>query len=602
MVFNLPSLPSGLFTSLIDTSPPVFYPASASKSTPTKSRARAQSTIDSPQRLWETPPSPFQAHAHVEPAHQLEEALPASASVHDFKGEWEPLASGGLGERRCSIGAQPNTAQLTPTRPSHRRAHSALPTTGRLTFSAQTASNQAGPTGRLTEISRNSLASTSAVSLPTLAEGVVDTPLPSARSGGSMPPSPLVRPRRRTNTKTSPVSPALKMSDDRVEDLAEIPDLDVPKGGYSRQRAHSSVPPPQYQVGDITMPPPALRPMDITYSPSKARTPSRPLISPRSWSVQDIHAAAAAGSPCKSIHSRRASIESNSSVSISDVAVLATWSFPNKGGSGLGQAKEGDDVEDQRGRRYGPSERLKERLRNIPGVETGPFPSSSSVPSLNTARPNTPNRRSNTVVRPSRPLPSHLTSRHRHTHSSPNLLQIPGATIGSSMGPPAIPVSTFNPLLPPPKPVSRRPTTSRLRQPNPLTMPIQPVSHQHHHSGSLGGSRELGSSPGSNGSISDTSTLCPSPTTSVKSLPAANCSDDSENEKPQKGWWGLSGIKRGVSLSRAEKKDVIVEITRDVRRSSLSDTSRSSRMTINDRGEWGSASGDEEEYIDLDNM
>ncbi|WVF69106.1 hypothetical protein IAT40_003880 [Kwoniella sp. CBS 6097] len=591
MVFSLPSLPSGLFTSLIDTSPPVFYPApSSSRNTPTKPRARAQSTTDSPQRPREALPSPSRQQ-HVP------DALPASASVHDFQGEWEPLASGGIGDRRCSISAPPNMAQLTPTRPTHRRAHSALPTAGRLSFSTQ----PLGPTGRLTEISRNSLASTSAVSLPTLAEGVVETPLTSARSGGSVPPSPLVRPRRRTSAKTSPISPSLNVSDDRTESLVDIPDLNVAKTVYNRQRAHSSVPPPHHpgessmpphhQAGESSMPPPPLRPMNITYSPSKARPPSRPLISPRSWSAQDIHSAAGSRSPSyKGMHSRRASIESNSSVSVSDVAVLATWSFPNKNQPEHQEAENGDDVkEEDRGRRFGPSERLKERLRNIPGVETGPFPSSSSVPSLNTARPT---KRSNTIVRPSRPLPSHLTARHRHTHSSPNLLQIPGATIGSSMGPPAIPVSTSNPLLPPPKPVTRRPTTSRLRQPNPLTMATDSPGKQQHHGTCLG------SSPGSMGSVSDTSTLCPSPTTSVKSLPAANLSDDGESEKSQKGRWGLPGIKRGVSLSRAEKKDVIVEIGRDQRRSSLSDTS--SQVTINDRGEW--ESGDEEEYIDLDDM
>ncbi|OCF39239.1 hypothetical protein I317_06957 [Kwoniella heveanensis CBS 569] len=596
MVFNLPSLSSGLFASLIDTSPPVFYPASASTSTPTKGRTGAQSTTASPQRPRKLLPLASPSGDKQQLQQLPPDSLPASASGHDFGGEWEPLASGGIGERRCSIGAPPlGTAQLTPTRPTHRRAHSALPTSGRLSFSPRSASNQAGPTGKLTEISRNSLASTSAVSLPTLAEGVVDVSLPSARAGGSMPPSPLVRPCTQTSAGTNSISPSFNVSDDCFEDLADVPDLQAPKTVYNRQRAHSSVPPPQNQVLDSNMPPPPLRPMNITYSPSKARTPSRPPVSPRSWSSQDIHTAT--GSPYKGMHSRRASIESNSSVSVSDVAVLATWSFPNKGAHR--RMKEGYDGDrEERGRKFGPSDLLKERLRNIPGVETGPFPSSSSVPSLNTARPNAPARRSNTIVRPSRPLPSHLTSRHRHTHSSPNLLQIPGATIGSSMGPPAVPVSTSNPLLPPPKPVTRRPTTSRLRQPNPLIMPTDATAHHHHH-GSIGGGRELGSSPGSIGSISDTSTLCPSPTTSVKSLPAANLSDDSENEKSQKAWWGIPGIKRGVSLSRVtEKKQVLIEITREGRRSSISDTS--SQITINDAGGWDSE--DEEEYIDLDDM
>ncbi|WVW85120.1 hypothetical protein I302_107157 [Kwoniella bestiolae CBS 10118] len=614
MVFTLPSLPSGILGGLIDTSPPVFYPTT--RNTPTKlsrtrsrSRSNATQTVDSP--IQTIPPSPSLTPIKSNQNTGLGSLLPASASVTDLTGDWEPLPGGGLGEKRrlstssfngTALGSRacsPPPRLKTPTRPTHRRCHSALP-----------ASALPPPTGKLQEfsISRNPLASTSAISLPTLIEGQGE---PSHRS---MPPSPLINPhsRKPSKSKISPISLTLALEEEEGDDEDRIPELQFTKPSLERSNSNSSVPPPNLSNSYASMPPPPLNPINITYSPSSknrmARSPTRPIASPRSWSVQDIHSLT--GTPRKGLHSRRSSIESTSSVS--DIAVLATWSFPDTPPKNDGIAA-GDMISDMdrgRGRKPGSSERLKERLKNIPGIETGSFafPSSGSLPSLpkppvplGTSNTDTPDSKTTTLVKPSRPLPSYLRngSGHRHTHSSPNLLTIPTRQHGT-MGPPALPSFSSNPLFPPPKPVQRRPTTSRLRQPNPLSMPT------HQTQPSLGGGKELGSSPGSTGSLSETSTLCPSPTASIKSLPSVSVNSDSENMAPSgnggKAWWSFPAFKRDRSHSREsdrDKDDGDVEVL--------------SRLVVRKEYGWEVESeilgkgtedhdGEEEEYIDLENM
>ena len=78
-------------------------------------------------------------------------------------------------------------------------------------------------------------------------------------------------------------------------------------------------------------------------------------------------------------------------------------------------------------------------------------------------------------------------SKHRHTHSSPNALALFPVSLSG-------PISTgrAHPLLPPPRP-QRRPTTSRLRQPNPLCMPLDEGLSTDR----ANGAGSYGSSPGS---------------------------------------------------------------------------------------------------------
>ncbi|OCF56972.1 hypothetical protein L486_05828 [Kwoniella mangroviensis CBS 10435] len=639
MVFTLPSLPSRLLGGLIDTSPPVFYPPT--RNTPTKpprtrsrSRSSAHDQIDSP--IQTIPPSPSLTPVkQTQPYPGLGNLLPASASVTDLTGDWAPLPGGGLGEkRRLSISSAAshgyghnsrpnspppsNTRLKTPTRPTHRRCHSALPASS--SSSSSIAFSLPQTTGKLQEfsISRNPLASTSAISLPTLIEGQGEP----STSHRSVPASPLINPhsRKPSKSKISPISPNLPLEEESEFEDNPIPELKFTKASLERSNSNSSVPPPNhsYSCSYQSMPPPPLRPdpINMTYSPSsssknrKIKPLIRPIASPRSWSVQDIHSLTG-GTSRKGLHSRRGSIESTSSVS--DIAVLATWSFPNTPPKNNQKEVDPDPSDTSRGRKSGPSERLKERLKNIPGIETGSFqfPSSGSLPSLPKPLVPLPLGVDGNPIKPSRPLPSHLNGvGHRHTHSSPNLINIPTSTstptrqAHGQMGPPAIP-PTSNPLFLPPKPVQRRPTTSRLRQPNPLSMST------HQNQPSLVGGKELGSSPGSIGSLSDTSTLCPSPTTSVKSLPPLSADADSiaYTNTHGKAWWSFTSFKRSNSYS-SERSDDQKEKGRE-EEDEDDGVEVLSKLVMGTEQDWESDSNgirtrmkehEEEEYIDLDNM
>ncbi len=250
---------------LVDTSPPVFYP-------PTR-RDRSSS------HTQPANPNDSPARPKIHPSASLGNFLPVNVSANDVSGEWK------LVHRQASISEE----KKTPTRPSHRRSQFALPP-GLSQSQVAPGHSQLGrrpgpsPMGKLQEFSRNPLASASAISLPTLAEMEFDGLTPSP----SIPPSPMVRPRTRRCSRISMISPV------------EAP---------SPVTASSSVPPPQNLSVHASMPPPARL---------------RPPPSPRSWSTQEFPATRP-----KSLytHSRRPSLGSTSSVS--DVAVLATWSFPS---------------------------------------------------------------------------------------------------------------------------------------------------------------------------------------------------------------------------------------------------------------------------------
>lgn len=420
---------------------------------PPRHRDCSSSYSDSLANTSQNAESPGRPKLH--PSASLSNLLP-SASADDVSGEWEPLHwRASIRETKTS-----ETGRGTPSRPSHRRSQSALP--------PGLASRRPGPSpmGRLQEFSRNPLASVSAISLPTLAELEAHEPDPSP----SIPPSPVVRPRYRQSSR-----------------IAVISEPDSPNLPIS---ATSSVPPPQH----ASMPP-LSRP--------------RPPASPRSGSTLVIPVRDRIQS-----HSRRPSLGSTSSVS--DVAVLATWSFPASPEKTMTTASQ-------------PSERLRDRLRSLSSLDTA---TSTSHPTATTNSTSTPTSTS-TLTNPPKESPRRPnlpTLTHRHTHSpTPLQLQFPNPPPSHS-------------FLPPPRP-QRRPTASRLRQPNPLTMP--------HDSLSLGigiGVGTLSSSPGSmiSDDASSVSVLCPSPTNSVESLPQIQGSVGTSvsGGGEGKGWLGLGKWRR----------------------------------------------------------
>ena len=369
-------------------------------------------------------------------------SLPASASALDLSGAWQPVSRrSSFGSARSGTNGDGSTPP-TPDRSSHRRSQSAVPRTG------------PSPMGRLQEFSRNPLASISAISLPTLAE--LDAHHHDHAPDLSISPSPIIRPPVWQSSRV-PVFPA-----ERATAIVT---------------ASSSVPPPQKHA---SMPPPP--PPKQVHRPPPAH---------RAWSSQDIPNTLA-----NHYHPRRTSVGSTSS--LSDVSVLATWSFPSspeKARSHVGAGRSG--------------ERLRESLRNLSTLDASDLPDAD--PGLGPGTGQGPAARHAA-------LPNLA---HRHSHPSPTPSHLPLLQLPST-----------HPFLPPPRP-QRRPTTSRLRQPNPLCMPIEA-------SPSPGPGMIPASSPGSMVSDDWASVLCPSPTNSVESLPLAPAPVGEE----RRGWLGRLGSRK----------------------------------------------------------
>lgn len=452
----------------------------------------------------------------------------------------------------------------------------------------------------------NPLASVSATSLPTLAELELPTEDLGVSASGpvingdriSMPPSPIVKPKNRlsrgasiisTASTSGPLSPNMLM-------VSTFSDSDT--------RSRSLVPPPQpastsqTQAAYASMPPPPLRPDpdSITYSPS--RNVARPIPS-LTHSFQDappsrLHR------PC---HQRRASVDSVASVELSDVAVMATWSFPASPSPekqprfASSREPTQDHDKDKQPRQ---STRLRERLKSLSGLDTsygtssndGPHSNSSGKTSMSTAES------SQTVIRASKPLPSYLTGSHRHTYSSPNLVVHTPSGTGSpsSTGPPP------NALLPTLR-QQRRTTTTRLRKPNPLSMHTSnsaSTATLRKANSSTGAKGELSSSPES--MISDTTT-CPSPTLSVRSLAAGLAItvhvDGENNEKEgETTWWPVMPSLKRRSKSRISEKSATSEVE------SLDGTPLGGETQERSEEDALGLNVDdqEEKYIDMDHM
>lgn len=606
MVFSFPQFSPRVF-SFIDTSPPVIYPAP--KHNPLskghfKSSASIKTPTKEPSRL---PIPPFSKSQHRSSRHSISVAKPsegrglgtlaASMSALDLTATWEPLPGGGLEEKRMFV--ERANSQL-PARPRHRRSQSAvqLPAKSLLSISP---SDEPGPQNRLQEFSRNPLASVSATSLPTLAELELPTEDLGVSACGpvisgdkiSMPPSPIVKPKDRlsrgasiisTISTSGPLSPNMLM---------------VPTFSDSDTRSRSLVPPPQpastsqTQAAYASMPPPPLRPDpdSITYSPS--RNVPRPIPS-LTHSFQD----APRSRLHRSCHQRRASVDSVASVELSDVAVMATWSFPTSPSPEKQprSASRREPTQDHdKDKQPGQSTRLRERLKSLSGLDTscgtssndGSRPNGSGKTSMSTVES------SEAVIRASKPLPSYLTGRHRHTYSSPNSV-VQGSP--SSTGPPP------NALLPTLR-QQRRTTTTRLRKPNPLSMYTSnsaSTATLRRANSSTGAKGELSSSPES--MISDTTT-CPSPTLSVCSLAAGpaitvHVDGESSEKEGETTWWPVIPSLRRRSKSRISEKSATSEVE------SLDGTPfKGETQERSEEDGFGLDVDDQEEkYIDMDHM
>lgn len=513
MVFKLPSLPSlPSLKSLLDSEPQVLYPPSATN-TPAPSPSKVARKV--------LPPVPDD-WAHEREARGRRNST-ASASASRLVAP----AAGAGGVRR----------------PGHRRAHSALPPgagggKGSATASASVPSmhiNAPLPLGRLTEFSRNPHASTSALSLPTLLELEMED-------------------------GEGPNGARLQRRDSRASITSSISDM-------------SSLPPSPRRPGHghghgqmMSLPNPGNVPPPISSSGHRGRT-ARPAAPPRFRSAMDVRVTPnpTGGSGAGSEGGRRSragltrhlsystpvtpgpggprprpqiSERRQSSSQISDVAVLASWSFPATPPPACRA-----NLPTQASTSTSTSN-LAERLRSLAMLDTRTRV--QDQPSSLGLTINDQSGREAGIevdfeveIEPLAPLPA-LVPRfghplggvqqrprlsHRYTHSSPNLgcLAAGGGASLNARG-------------------------RGLRQP----IPLGSGTHHHHHhqhststtnSGGHGNVNGNGfsSSPGSilSLSVSDTSSSSigpPSPATSLQDLPPVQVQVRGQEEEPRSKW------------------------------------------------------------------
>lgn len=413
-----------------------------------------------------------------------------------------------------------SSTNTTPTRPTHRRAHSAMPapppppnfvlSAARPRLSVAT-TNVPSPMGRLQEFSRNPVASASAVSLPTLAELDLQ---------GDTPVSPLIRPVR-PMSRASIISPVDREPLSPLSISSSLPPEDDLTEEDEVVRT-SFVPPPQ----------PASRP----WSPrSQSANDVRPFGARRgsnsSASGRPLSRSGTALARHPSLSSfRRPSLQTDlpqsiSSTSVSDVAVMATWSLSDPPAA---QAAPEVDTAGRLNRfSLGRAQSLKssasytsKRLQGIASLSNSPSMGAMGPPLSIPVRAALPPK---AATQPPSSLlhgrSAHLVN-HRHTHSSPNL---------------AIPLEhSLGAMLPPPRPAPMIADCSR--RPNTLSAPQEQGSVANLMAASMTGRYAAGpplaagagvclsSSPGSlslsQSTNSDSSSiLLPSPTNSVMSLP-----------------------------------------------------------------------------------
>lgn len=522
MVFSLPSLPSfQSVRSLLDTEPQVLYPSSATNHTrpppsPVRAPTNAAGRVLPPVPDWDRG-RPTQAQGHRRGRRQSQSQSRSVAAG--------PSSSNGLG-LNFNPSSHGNGNGLAPgcgktgqgqgqTRPTHRRSQSAVP--------AITATSL--PLGRLTEYSRNSLASTSATSLPTLVEHEIDNPGAGTGAGTAAGIGGEGQTRTRRSSRASIYSQ------------------------HSQHSQHSNYSP--YSQG-VSLPSSPLRPaatisqsvplpLDLSVPPPpRARNQllTRPPPTPRAWSSADVRLRV---SPPNSAQdcipglqpgdtnlngrmnmTRHASYiqghgKGKGSISqVSDVAVLATWSFPDT------HTDSSSSSSSSRGRRTSDQgvSNLADRLKSLSTLQTDlgplalPHHSSANTPTDTNPNAQALRRPSNASLAP-HPSPGfgptilsstprnagHPRIVHRSSHSSPNILNA---------------------------------ARKGLRQPVPLGSGSG-SAHGHGHAPSYlnrsNSNAHLGSSPGSLLSSSDT-TDTSSPTSSLHSLPG---------QPPQAGGGGMKG-------------------------------------------------------------
>ena len=471
MVFSLPSLPSfQSVRSLLDTEPQVLYPASATNhSRPPPSPAKAPTNAAG--RVLPPIPNDWDRDRERGRAQSRGRRQSVASSSGSRAG---PSESNGLG---LHFNVPSNGAGLTPgygmagqvqgqARPTHRRSQSAVP-----------AAVTPQPLGRLTEYSRNPLASTSATSLPTLVENETDSPARPGIGEGHT--------RTRRSSRASIYSQHSQYSHSQCSPYSQ--GISLPSSPLRPAVVISqSVPLPL----DLAVPP-----------PPRARNQllTRPPPTPRAWSSVDVRSRISppslAETPIPELEmngrknlTRHASYQGHGkgkgSVSqVSDVAVLATWSFPDTDSPASSSSDRGRPVLER-----GVSN-LAERLKSLSILQTdlASGPQQQANPAGHT-----PRRPSNASLAP-HPSPGfgptalsstprnagHPRIVHRSSHSSPNILNA---------------------------------ARKGLRQP----VPLGSVAHSYLNRSNS--NAHLGSSPGSLLSSSDT-TDTSSPTSSLHSLP-----------------------------------------------------------------------------------
>ncbi|WVN90789.1 uncharacterized protein L203_106032 [Cryptococcus depauperatus CBS 7841] len=562
MVFSFPQLSSGVLSSFIDTSPSVVYPASRNAS---GSRRRAKSLASQDVSAKDqapvfTFPEP-QSQKTSQPVKSLHvrsyssRSLGRNALPSDID-QREQLLPDVLQDKRLSVG-NPSLA-----RPSHRRSQSAapLPTKYLLASASLTTRRETGPQNRLQEFSRNPAASASVTSLPSLAEteqengeDVGVSASGPVTSGKTVSIPPIIRPRQRLlkeqiliPTTSLSMPPSLKISTSE-----------------NGQAWNPLVPPPQPAPAHASMPPPPLRASSGLVTHSHLKHHARP--SPtRANSYRDT----TTNSFSQPAHQRRASVDGVGSTEVSDIAVLATWSFPltpspEKKPRPASQLLSSEPASVKEA---GQSSRLRERLRNLSKLDT-------RLEDLEGASASSTTDSGDTAVGPPNFLPPCLASHHRHTHSSPNLLLSP-----PEFGSPGLTTFTNSPLCPLPK-YQRAPTTTQLRKPNLLSLHTgMSCLSLNNNASSTNKKGELSSSPGS--MISDFTT-CPSPTSSVQSLSVDPITIQLGQNEGENKWWTVPTLKR----SKTNQVTVCKEIS----------------DPFNKEDMYG-LDADEEDYIDMDHM
>lgn len=610
---SLPRLPSASsIRALMDPEPQVFYPALARTRSPDRPRA-SRDRRDSSSSTRSSSSARMAASPSRSGLHRLRTGLGhlrgASRSAVDLCEGREDRTADSLKElgRRHSISLQQHrpdggetvcspdmpvasrgtpsrfepalsaavsrshTPSGSPSRPVHRRSRSALPAP----VGARPSNSSAYvPHGRLVEFSRNPLTSSSAVSLPTLAEGELEEVSPdfpaiglhagdrihhrtfsrtsSSTVGSSQSPATPASPTSSSGTSLAaagPISPFTLEAELPLEmDISVATEVDTTPKAKGRRYCGTREPVlGSYEAFSVPPPLPVAR--------------LRPPPSPRAWSDSNVVTRRRVhpfGIPLTVSNQT-----TSNSCAVSDVAVMATWSHTLDGGTApLDAARDVGDT----------SDRLKEKLRSLSLLDVGCGEDADVLGrhagSAPTSTVDTPGqwvplppsaiwvpRNPALGTQPHQPRYPQSSTSHRQMHSSPHFLLSPPMSSASSprhsnvpgsMPPPPVPVASTSRSSSPIRPGHRR-TASRLRSPQLLSLPLDdsPVStHALHRSSSLPSNHQHNRRPSTSAS-SISFPLKPQQAGSIHLL------DDSASGYQADAWQG-SPLMRTQSAMEAE--------------------------------------------------